>query len=588
MDAHPSPDPAVLEPLDDAADGDVRLSVEGGRVRIHCAEDARGSAELSWPEGCVRVKLFGEPVEGFSCRVPAHAALEVEPVTSYARIEYGVEVARDRMQATLKVIPQAGTTRTLQDQPPRASLRLVLEELRIEPQKPADSAAAAALQGAGIAYGIDAAAVAEALASPGREFVIATGTEPIQGRSGYLQHLVDFEEVKLRGVLAGTPLVRRARSREGIPGRDVTGRELAVAAVKEARLRAGDGVSLNDQSVLAESTVDGSPRELGEEVIEVRHELTVEEVDQITGDIEFNGTVRVSGSVHEGRRIVARDEIIVQGNVDRGHLESGGTLTVRGSIMSSVLRAGGERAVAASIADRVLELPRMLGVVAAQARQIRDQGEQRGTEVSHGLSVQLVLERIHRQVLPNLLSVVEDLREAGPGHAHEADRARTWHRLLATAANSAITPEQFQEILVKVGALAEDVRRAIDEPADLIVTYMQACEAEATGTLTIAGKGVFNSRIVAWGGLHSEHPSAVLRGGSVISHGPVRVHEVGSPAGATTLVQLGRDGALETDLVRAGTVVSGPGYTHRFVADRTCVRVDFDSGGSMNVELLAA
>jgi hypothetical protein len=256
--------------------------------------------------------------------------------------------------------------------------------------------------------------------------------------------------------------------------------------------------------------------------------------------------------------------------------------------MSSVLRAGGERAVAATIADRVLELPRALGVVAAQARQMRDSGASRGTEVSHGLSIQLVLERIHRSVLPNIGSMLEDLREAGPTHAPAAERVARWHRLLSTAANISLTVEQFQEIVVEVGALAADVQRATETPADLVVSYMQASEAEATGSVTLTGKGIFNSRIVAWGGMEADHYEAVFRGGSILSHGRVHVREVGSPAGAKTAVQLALGAKLEADRAYAGTVVTGPGYTHRFVADRTCVKIDFDSGGSMNVESLAA
>jgi hypothetical protein len=263
-------------------------------------------------------------------------------------------------------------------------------------------------------------------------------------------------------------------------------------------------------------------------------------------------------------------------------------MRIEGSIMSSVLRAGGERAVAATIADRVLELPRELGIVAAQARQFRDQGEARGTEISHGLSVQLVLERIHRTVLPSLASIVEDLREGGPTHASAADRAAKWHRTLATAANIALTPEQFQEVLVEVTALAADVQRATEQPADLAVAYMQASEAEASGTVTITGKGIFNSRVVAWGGLRAEQYDAVFRGGSIVSHGQVHVREVGSPAGAKTLVQLAKGAELEADRAYAGTVITGPGYTHRFVADRSCVKIGFDSSGSMNVESLAA
>jgi hypothetical protein len=277
-----------------------------------------------------------------------------------------------------------------------------------------------------------------------------------------------------------------------------------------------------------------------------------------------------------------------KGTVERGHLESGGSIEVHGSIMSSTLRAGGERAVAATVADRVLDLPHALGLASLQARQFRDVANKGGKEFSHGLSIQLVMERHHRQILVNLASVIEDLREAGPAHYGTADDAASWLRQLSTAANISLSPEQFHEILVGIGAFAETIQCAISQPADLLVSYMQASEAEATGTVTIVGKGIFNSRVVAWGGLSANNVEAVVRGGSVISHGPVRVREVGSPAGAKTVVQLGSTGGLEAERAYAGAVIIGPGGAHRFVADRSNVKVDFDSGGMMNVASLAA
>ncbi len=564
----------------------VQVEVADGVVRA--LPGGAGTAELSWPANSVRVTLFGEAVEGSTCRVPAGANLHVEPRNEPARNRYLVTVSRDRMEATLRVLPEPGCTRRIVDAPASNALRLQVLEERLEPDAPTLAAANAELQQAGVAYGLDPDKVQEALDAPGEEVIVAVGLDPVEGRNGYLEQLVDFQALRRVGVLADTPLLRRVRKRDGIPGRDVTDRELGVPPVKDARIRAGQGVSVDEQGIMAIATVDGAPYVDSEGNVEVRHELVVEVVDTVCGDITFNGSVRVQGDVGEGRTIIARDEIVVEGAVDRAHLESGGSMTVEGSIMSSVLRAGGERAVAATIADRVLDLPRALGVVAAQARQMRDSGESRGTEVSHGLSIQLVLERIHRSVLPNIATMLEDLREAGPTHAAAAERVARWHRMLSTAANISLTVEQFQEIVVEVGALAEDVQRATEQPADLVVSYMQASEAEATGTVTLMGKGIFNSRIVAWGGMEAQQYEAVFRGGSILSHGRVHVREVGSPAGAKTLVQLAQGAKLEADRAYAGTVITGPGYTHRFVADRSCVKIDFDSSGSMNVESLAA
>lgn len=590
--------------IEPPAQDPVLLEVVGGTVRVAESSGAAGSAELSWPQGSVRARLFGEVVEGSTCRVPPGAELHVEAVNEPARNRYVVTVSRDRMEATLRVLREPGWRRTIRDAMAAASLRLDVQEERIEPAEPTISEANAELQNAEVSYGIDPDKVREAVENPGDEVVVAVGLDPVEGRNGYLEDLVDFRALRYTGVLAETPLLRRVRKRDGIPGRDVTDKELAVPVVKDAKIKPGQGVSVDEQGIMAIATVDGAPWRDNDGRVEVRHELVVEVVDPIIGDIDFNGSVRVEGDVGEGRTVIARDEIVVEGNVDRARLESGGSIRVDGTIMSSTLRAGGERAVAATIADRVLDLPRALGTVAAQARQLRDAQEKKvqveekrkmqtgepvvSAPLSHGLSIQVVLERIHRSVLPDLATVVEDLREAGPAHAAAADRAARWHRMLATSANNNLTPDQYQEILVEVGALASDVRRACEQPADLVVAYMQASEAEATGQVTLTGKGIFNSRIVAWGGMAAEQYEAVLRGGSILSHGTVHVREVGSPAGAKTVVQLGKGASLEADRAYAGTVVTGPGYTHRFVADRSHVKVDFDTGGAMNVESLAA
>lgn len=569
-----------------AEDATATVSIRDGVVRID--GEPGTSAELTWSDPAIQVRLFGEVVDATSCRAPVGARLDVRLEPTAPRVDYIVELSRDRMEASLRVVPLTGIGRILVDATPTRRLRLAVAETELAPPEPTKAEAVAALQRANVTHGLDDAAIEQAVDAPDVSVVIARGTEPIEGRNGYLEPLLDFDAIRYEGVLEGTPLLRRVRRREGVSGRDVTGRELSVPATKDARIVPGEGVTVDEQGIMAVATVDGAPYLGIEGHVEVRHELVVEEVDNVTGDVAFNGSVRVIGCVQEGRRLIARDEIVVEGSVDRATIESGGNIRIDGSIMSSVLRAGGERAVAATIADRVLELPRLLGVVAAQARQFRDQGTSRGTEISHGLSIQLVLERIHKAVLPALASITDDLAEAGPTHAPAAERVGRWHRQLSTAANVSLTPEQFQAILVEVGALVEDVTRAIERPADLQVNYMQACEAEATGVVTLDGKGIFNSRVVAWGGLVASHMEAVFRGGSVVSQGDVRVREIGSPAGAATIVQLNKGASMHADRVYAGTVVSGPGYTHRFVGDRSSVNVGFDDGGSMNVESLAA
>lgn len=114
-----------------------------------------------------------------------------------------------------------------------------------------------------------------------------------------------------------------------------------------------------------------------------------------------------------------------------------------------------------------------MGIV-AQARH-HDQAEERGSEISFGLSIQLVLERLHRDVWSKLQSVAHDLHVAGESQAEVAARVFGWYKALTTAANSQMTPEQFQEILVQVGMLAADIRRA-NSKRRLIINFIYASQ----------------------------------------------------------------------------------------------------------------
>jgi hypothetical protein len=283
----------------------------------------------------------------------------------------------------------------------------------------------------------------------------------------------------------------------------------------------------------------------------------------------------------------ARHRLVIEGNVDRAVLESGGDMEVHGSIMSSKLRAGGDNAALAGIFDSIEHVPSMLAEVATRARELRDAAGSRGQDMGYGLSVQLVIERIYKGLLAPLAEASAHLHAAGPQHEDLAEQFHEWHRQLSTAANIRLSASQFSDIIGRMGALVDSIRDLVHSRANLVVQYVQASEAEATGVITVRGKGIFNSRLTAWSGLVAEHHKAVVRGGSVMSHGPIHVAEVGSPGGSTMHVQLGRGGSLDAMLVYGGTVVTTPGGNHRFLADRSNVKVELVNN-TLDVSSLAA
>ncbi|MEO6866927.1 MAG: flagellar assembly protein A, partial [Gaiellales bacterium] len=278
-------------------DGVARVTTGAGAG----ASDARArSVQLTWSPDEVRVVLDGEQVKGGTCQVAAGAALKVAALSSPARTEYLVDISRNRMQATLRIEQTAGVERRLLDADSAGAdqLRIRIEQEPVEPSAPNAAEALAAVQHAGVVHGLEPEALQTAIAAPLRsETLIATGTEPVEGRNGFLEPLIDFDAIRGSGVVAGVPLLRRVRMREGTPGRDVNGRELSSTLVREARLKPGQGVSLDEAGILALADVDGSPQLREDGLLEVLHELIVDQVDTSTGDIDFTGTVIVRGDV---------------------------------------------------------------------------------------------------------------------------------------------------------------------------------------------------------------------------------------------------------------------------------------------------
>ena len=561
----------------------VLLEVRAGNVIVTGAGDP---ARLRFPAH-INVSINGELQHNRDCMVHPRAAISVDGLHTPARCEYRVEVDADSMTARMRIVQEHGRTRTLRDCEPTSDLTLVCDEQLHDPPAPDTAAALLAIHEHGVTFGVDREAVEAAIADPGTEHVIARGVPAEQGTNGYLRALCDFEAVEFTGVPAGTPLLQIVPRVEGRPGTTVAGKQLPVRATRDARLRLGAGVARDAGDTVVEATCDGQPRWDGDSSIEVREELFLPLVGPGTGNIDFCGSVRIEGDIGAGRSVRARGKLTVGGNVDRARLESGRSMWVDGTIMSSVLRAGGQRAVAAGVFDKIEDVPERLADAATRARELRDAAERRGQELSHGLSLQLILERLHRPTLTSIKEVAEELRESGPEAHEDAARVSEWHRALSTAAVNSLGSDGFMQILDGLSRMVDDIRHALENGSDLHVSYMQASEAEATGVVTLTGKGIFNSRVVAWGGLHADKADAVVRGGSLTAHGPVTVHELGSPSGARMQVLLGSGAALDSDLVYSGTVISGPGHAHRFLSDRSHVQIRLD-GHDMDVASLAA
>ncbi len=257
-----------------------------------------------------------------------------DTVTAPVDTKYVVSVSTDTLTAWLTVLPPENGGAT-----------------------PDAAAAKAALKQAEVVFGIDEAAIGNALGPAlGSKIEVAHGIAAQSGTDGWLEPLVavnrqrhlgadEGTQVDLRdqgampSVNPGDALMRRHAPVPGSAGQGVTGKVLPVAPAKNVEFAVrmqGVEVDAADPDLLR-AAVAGQPI-LAHNGIAVEPIMCFEAVDMASGNIEFIGSVEIKGDVHSGMHIEAGGDITVGGNVESAELVSGGNIVVKGGVIGHSLQ----------------------------------------------------------------------------------------------------------------------------------------------------------------------------------------------------------------------------------------------------------
>ncbi len=145
---------------------------------------------------------------------------------------------------------------------------------------------------------------------------------------------VDFYNLDLiQNVEAGQVLAEKIPATPGSAGFTVTGEELLPRQGKDVMLAAGKNVELINDGLVAVATANGHVLLSGNK-ISVSNVLEIKgDVDFSTGNIDFNGSVVVKGSVNDGFTVKADGDIEIQGSISGGFIHCGGNLKVKNGVV---------------------------------------------------------------------------------------------------------------------------------------------------------------------------------------------------------------------------------------------------------------
>lgn len=198
-----------------------------------------------------------------------------------------------------------------------------------------------------------------------KKIIVARGREPLAGIDGYLQfHFdrsnlkpkpkimedgsVNFKQLdKYRLCNRGDVLVTTVMPREGSPGTDVFGKPVMPAKPKEAvAIPMGKGTVMSDDGLHLIADESGQLLIL-EGKINISPQLEIDgNVDNSTGNIEFNGQVTIRGNVTSGFTVKAKGTIEVTGVCEAATL-----ISEKGSIVLGGGAQGGGKAILTAAQD---------------------------------------------------------------------------------------------------------------------------------------------------------------------------------------------------------------------------------------------
>ncbi|WP_370977952.1 DUF342 domain-containing protein [Agaribacterium sp. ZY112] len=182
------------------------------------------------------------------------------------------------------------------------------------------------------------------------DIVVAEAIPAIDGEPASLKVLVDskkdverdvdsLEAIDLHEVYdytmveEGDELVRKIPPTEGTPGVNVLGKIIKPKKGRDLKLpKKSDGVDFHpdDKNVLI-AAIKGHPV-VSTGQAKVDPVLTIKSVDLSSGNIDYNGTVIITGNVRSGFEVKAEGDIFVKGFVNRSQLIAGGSIFISGGV----------------------------------------------------------------------------------------------------------------------------------------------------------------------------------------------------------------------------------------------------------------
>jgi uncharacterized protein (DUF342 family) len=336
---------------------------------------------------------------------------------------------------------------------------------------------------------------------------------------------------------------------EGHNGMNVLGVEIKKKSKKPLSIVAGDGCKLDENKII--STMDGRPTVKGGVFYINKMFEIAKDVDMASGNIAFVGDVKIAGSIKDGMKVEAGNSVEVGKGVEAAKIIAQGEVHVNGSVLGSEIIAGVKDLNIQNSMNMLEEFKKDIEILTASLEELKSR-HLISAGKPDGQVIKLLLETKLKDTPKKASEILKDT--VLEGNSIDKIKKILREKIIGSGPLGIKYSKELYELIECIDKELKPLKMKISHPVDIYLNYSQDTKVKASGTIYITGKGQYVSELSAEGNIEFLADGAIARGGILSAGKEIKAKVVGSTAGVTTTLKVGKSGVITADVAYQNTV----------------------------------
>ncbi len=268
-------------------------------------------------------------------------------------------------------------------------------------------------------------------------------------------------------------------------------------------------------------------------------------------------------------KVIALNDIRVQGSVFSSDILSKGDITVEGSVINSRVILGGNDIVKEKRLHLLEEfketIQKIVETIDYLIKNKIVKGDPNLSELIKSLADTKYKE--FKKICLELIGIAIKDNDAG-----SLVIKRIKEKLMPTSMKKITSFDEIEEIVQLVDEEINVLKEEKSKFSTLNVNYCQESTLQSSGDIIIKGKGIFSTDLHALGSIIFESKSAVCRGGVLRANKEIQASTVGSEASAQTVLEvIDKKGIINIDVAYTNTLIII--NNRKMLIDKPCKQV---------------